>query len=71
MATIEVSDKLYRELDQFYSASRRLRQLDGQRLPLIELLDLIEAARQDEPTVTLPGPDGEPNVEVPQEGWLD
>lgn len=26
---------------------------------------------QCESTMTLPGPDGEPNVLVPQEGWLD
>lgn len=51
-------------------AADRLR-TDGFSTNADALEDLLTAARYRASRMILPGPEGEPNVEVPQEGWLD
>lgn len=66
MAKITVSQQ---DLDVLQG--KDLCSLDDYLAALAEDIEEALAAERIESMMTLPGPDGEPNVEVPQEGWLD
>lgn len=66
MAKITVS-----QLDLDEVQGKGLLSLDDYLAALAKDIEEALAAERVESMMTLPGPDGEPNVEVPQDGWLD